>query len=224
MLLLLLEDDQALREGLADVLRQDGYEVETSADGRRALALLNERAFDLAIVDLGVPVIDGLEVVRLLRQRQNGLPVLIITARDSLSDRIAGLDSGADDYLIKPFETPELEARIRALLRRHRAGREAEIHIGPLAFTPGHPQIKVGDSLMELPAGELVLLELLANHPGRSVSKEKIAARFARGGEPPSNTAIEVSMHRLRRKLIPFGLRIRALRGFGYVLEVPVED
>jgi DNA-binding response OmpR family regulator len=223
MLMLLLEDDQALRLGLADVLRQDGHEVVACADGRQAMGLLTERAFDLAIIDIGVPVVDGLEVVRTLRQRQMGLPVLIITARDSLNERVAGLDSGADDYLVKPFEILEFEARVRALLRRHRAGREAEIHIGPLTFTPGEPQIRIGDASVELPASELTLLELLTHQPGRSVSKEKIAQRFTRDGGAPSNNAIEISMHRLRRKLSPFGLRIRALRGFGYVLEIPVD-
>jgi DNA-binding response OmpR family regulator len=223
MLLLLLEDDQALRLGLADVLRQEGHDVVACVDGRHAMTLLMERPFDLAIIDIGVPVMDGLEVVRALRQRQMGLPVLIITARDSLNERVAGLDSGADDYLIKPFEIPEFEARVRALLRRHRAGREAEIHVGPLAFTPGNPQVHVGDTSIDLPASELTLLELLTYQPGRSVSKEKIAQRFVRDGGAPSNNAIEISMHRLRRKLAPFGLRIRALRGFGYVLEVSVD-
>jgi DNA-binding response OmpR family regulator len=221
MLLLLLEDDQALRFGLADVLRQEGHDVMACADGRQAMTLLSERPFDLAIIDIGVPVVDGLEVIRTLRQRQMGLPVLIITARDSLNERVAGLDSGADDYLIKPFEIPEFEARVRALLRRHRAGREAEIHIGALAFTPGNPQVHIGDASIDLPASELTLLELLTYQPGRSVSKDKIAQRFTRDGGAPSNNAIEISMHRLRRKLAPFGVRIRALRGFGYVLEVP---
>lgn len=223
MLLLLAEDDQALREGLADVLRQTGYEVATCPDGKLALNFLRERDFDLAIIDLGLPGMDGLDVVRSARRRQIGLPVLIITARESLNERISGLDAGADDYLIKPFEVPEFEARIRALLRRHRATRNAEICIGPLIFTPGQPLITLGDTRVELPMSELALLELLAHQPGRVISKEKIASRFMRGGDAPSNTAIEVSMHRLRRKLMPFGLRIRALRGFGYLLETQLD-
>lgn len=223
MLLLLVEDDQALRDGLADVLRQAGYEVATCQDGKQALSLLLERDFDLAIVDLGLPGIGGLDVVRSVRRRHIGLPVLIITARESLNARVTGLDAGADDYLIKPFEVLEFEARVRALLRRHRATRSAEICIGSLTFTPGQPQIMLGDTLIELPISELTLLELLAHQPGRIISKEKIASRFMRGGEAPSNTAIEVSMHRLRRKLMPFGLRIRALRGFGYLLEAQLD-
>jgi len=223
MLLLLAEDDRALCDGLTDVLVQASNEVVACDDGKRALQLLMERDFDLAIVDLGLPGLDGLDVVRCARRRQIGLPILIITARDSLSERINGLDAGADDYLIKPFEVPEFEARVRALLRRHRADRSDEICLGALRFTPGQPQIWLDGTLLELPVNELVLLELLARPGGRIISKDKIASRFARSGDAPSNTAIEISVHRLRRKLAPFGLRIRALRGFGYLLETQVD-
>ena len=219
MLLFLVEDDAALRGGLTDVLRQSGHEVETALDGRAALSALLERDFDLAILDLGLPGMDGLEIVRALRRREIAIPVLIITARDRLNERVTGLDTGADDYLIKPFEIPEFEARVRALLRRYRGGANVEVRVGPLRFIPGQPRVTVGDVSIELVSGELALLELLAQRPGSSVSKAKIAARLARSGERPTNTAIEVCMHRLRRKLLPFGVRIRALRGFGYVLE-----
>ena len=217
--LLLVEDDAALREGIADLLHQAGHEVVSSGDGRDALARLVDSDFDVAIVDLGLPGMDGIELLRALRRRQIGLPVLVITARDSLHERITGLDAGADDYLVKPFEMAEFEARVRALLRRQRADRGAEIRVGALRFTPGQPQVTVGDMTVELGPTELTLLELLARHPGRIVSKDKIAGRIARGGERPSDTAIEVSVHRLRRKLAPFGISIRALRGFGYLLE-----
>lgn len=219
MRLLLVEDDAALREGIADLLQQTGYEVVASHDGRDALARLLDSDFDMAIIDLGLPGMDGIELLRMLRRRQIGLPVLVITARDSLHERITGLDAGADDYLVKPVEMAEVEARVRALLRRQQADRGTEILIGTLRFTPGQPVVTSGDATVELAPTELTLLELLARHPGRVISKHKIAGRIARGGEHPSDAAIEVSVHRLRRKLAPFGITIRALRGFGYLLE-----
>jgi len=219
-MILLAEDDAALRAGLADVLRQACYQVEVTPDGRHALALLMQRDFDLAIIDLGLSSLDGLDVLRTIRRRHIGLPVMVITARGNLNERINGLDAGADDYLIKPFATPEFEARVRALLRRHRASRTNEIRVGPLTFIPGQPLIQLANSSVELAPSELMLLELLAEHPGRIISKDKIAGRFQRQGDPPSDTAIEVCVHRLRRKLAAApDLKIRSLRGFGYLLE-----
>jgi len=219
MRLVIVEDDAELRDALSALLRQAGYEVDAFSDGRPALDALLASEYDLAIVDLMLPGMSGIALVRDLRRQHRGLPILIVTARDSLEDRVGGLDAGADDYLVKPFDLPELEARVRALLRRHRAGREEEIRIGSLVMIPGQPRVSLDGSSVDLPAGELALLETLAIRVGHVVSKQTIAERLARGGAAPSDTAIEVCVHRLRRRLGPFGLKVRTLRGFGYLLE-----
>ncbi len=219
MRVMLVEDDAALRGGLSDVLRRAGHEVSALVDGRQALSTLLQGDFDLAVVDLGLPGLDGMDLLRTLRQRQRGLPVLVITARGGLHERIAGLDAGADDYLIKPFEVPEFEARVRALLRRQGAAQSGELQVGPLRFVPGQPRIATSSGSFTLPMGELAVLELLATQPGHVVSRDLMAARFSRSGLTPSNSAIEVAVHRLRRRIAPHGVRIRALRGFGYVME-----
>ncbi len=219
MRLLIVEDDQQLSEALGALLRQSGYEVDAHSDGRTALNALLASDYDLAVIDLMLPGMNGVALVRSLRKQNRGLPILIITARDSIEDRVGGLDAGADDYLVKPFEMPELEARIRALLRRQRADRDSEIRVGSLTMVPGQPRVSLGGTNVDLPASELALLETLATRLGRVVSKQTIAERLSRGGNPPSDTAIEVCVHRLRRRLGPFGLKVRTLRGFGYLLE-----
>jgi len=219
MRLIIVEDDSELRAALTTLLQQSGYEVEALADGREALSSLLARDHDLAIIDLVLPGMSGLALVRSLRRQLCGVPILIVTARDSLEDRVSGLDAGADDYLVKPFEMPELEARVRALLRRHHAGRDPQIRIGALVLVPGQPRVTLGEASVDLPAGEMALLETLAMRVGRVVSKQAIADRLSRGGDPPSDTAIEICVHRLRRRLGPFGLKVRTLRGFGYMLE-----
>jgi two-component system OmpR family response regulator len=224
MRLLIVEDDQELREALTALLQLSGYDVDAFVDGRIAPDTLMSKEYDLAIVDLMVPGMSGLTLVRNLRRQLSGLPILIVTARDSLEDRVSGLDAGADDYLVKPFEMPELEARVRALLRRHRGDREAEIRVGPLVLVPGEPRVSLGGTSVDLPASEMALLETLATRLGRVVSKDAIADRLSRGGDPPSDTAVEICVHRLRRRLTPYGLKIRTLRGFGYLLETTVGE
>ncbi len=217
--LLIAEDDTALRQVLVDLMLQSGYEVDGFGNGTAALSALLAGEYDLGIIDIGLPGTDGVSLVQSLRARSQSLPLLIITARDAVNDRIGGLDAGADDYMIKPFDLNELQARVRALLRRHRSQPGTELHIGALRMRLGEPRVELGDSIVDLPGGEFALLETLAMRVGHVVSRERIAARLTRGDEPPSDTAIEVCVHRLRRRLEPYGLRVRTLRGFGYLLE-----
>jgi two-component system, OmpR family, response regulator len=224
MRLLIVEDDRQLREALTELLRQSGFDVDAFADGDQAFTVLLSRDYDLAIVDLGLPGMDGLALVRSLRRQMRGLPILVVTARDALEDRVSGLNAGADDYLVKPFELRELEARVRALLRRQHADRNAQIRIGALVLTPGQPRVLLGGVAVDLPASEFALLEVLAIRAGRVVRREDLADRLGRGAEPPSDTAIDLCVHRLRRRLSPLGVKVRTLRGFGYLLETAADE
>ncbi len=223
MRLLIAEDDADLRQVLTELLAQSGYEVDGRGNGREALEALLATPYDLGIIDLGLPGVSGLEIVRALRARGSTVPILIVTARDSLNDRVGGLDAGADDYIVKPFDLPELRARVRALLRRQHAMAGSELRVGPLTLRPGEPRITLGDATIDLPAGEFALLEALAMRAGHVVSRAHIASRLTRSGDPPSDTAIEICVHRLRRRLEPHGLKVRTLRGFGYLLETAAD-
>ena len=211
---------EAIRTGL----KRDGFTVDWVHDGESADQVLRTDAFDLLLLDLGLPRKGGLQVLQGLRARQQALPVLIITARDAVSDRVQGLDAGADDYLVKPFVMAEFEARARALVRRHRADRAQSIKIGPLELTMGQPRILLNGTPVDLTAREFTLLELLAQRAGRVVKKDQIASSLAPSGEALSDTAIEVAIHRLRRRLEPFDLKVQTIRGFGYLLEAKAEQ
>jgi two-component system OmpR family response regulator len=219
MRLLIVEDDAELRTALETLLTQKGYRAEGLGNGREALNVLLSQEYDLAIIDLALPELDGLSLIRQLRKQSRGLPILIITARDAVDERVAGLDAGADDYLVKPFEMQELEARARALIRRSRSDRAQAIRLGPLELTVGQPRIYLSGVPLDLTAREFALLELLAVRAGKVVNKDHIASRLARAGEALSDTAIEVAVHRLRRRLEPYNLHVRTVRGFGYLLE-----
>jgi two-component system OmpR family response regulator len=223
MKILIAEDDHVLTDGLSRSLRQAGYAVENAQSGAVADAALLAQSFDLLILDLGLPKLSGLEVLRRLRartQHQNArLPVLILTAADSIEQRVKGLDLGADDYMTKPFALSELEARVRALVRRGAGGGAALLQHGPLSFDRTTRSAFLDDQMVELSARELGLLEILLQRCGRLVSKEQLVEHLCEWGEEVSNNAIEVYIHRLRKKIEVDGIHITTVRGLGYSLE-----
>lgn len=219
MRVLVVEDDPVLADGLLHVLRQSQYVVTYENNGKRADNLLAAQEFDLVILDMGLPDMDGAEILRHLRHRKNNVPVLILTARDKVQDRVHGLDMGADDYLTKPFDLPELEARVRSLIRRGHSASGAQLQVGLLCLdTVGHRATLNGNPL-ELSARELNILEILMLRAGRVVSKEQLCEQLSGLGELVSDNAIEVYMYRLRKNLKSGGINIRTLRGLGYLLE-----
>jgi two-component system OmpR family response regulator len=221
MRILVVEDDSVLRDGLSRSLRNGGYAVEVADDGRLADQLLSVHSFDLVVLDLGLPGLDGLEVLRRLRRRACTVPVLILTARDNIVDRVNGLDVGADDYLIKPFELAELEARVRALMRRAQSVATARINHGALTLDTAARRAFVGEDALDLSAREVALLEALLLSAGRVVSKDQLADRLYGVSDEVGPNAIEVFVHRLRRKIDAAGVSIRTIRGLGYLVEKP---
>jgi len=218
MRVLVVEDDALLAEGLTRVLTRAGHAVEHVASGKHASALLADDEFDLVILDIGLPDIDGFEVLRRLRQRNSPANVLVLTARDAIEDRVHGLDLGADDYLTKPFSLTEFEARVRALLRRS-ASPAARLTIGAMAIDVGAKRVRIHDRPVDLTPREWALLELFLASPGRVLSKDQIAERLFTFDEQLSANAIEVHVSRLRAKIEPGGVHIRTVRGFGYLWE-----
>ncbi|MEK8033291.1 response regulator transcription factor [Ideonella sp. DXS29W] len=224
MNLLLAEDDAILSDALSSQLREAGFDVEHAPNGAVAEYLLLKQPFDLAILDLGLPLVDGLTVLKRVRAAKPALPVLVLTALDSLDDRVAGLNAGADDYLTKPFDFPELEARLRALLRRTRPiGSSAEL--GHLSFDRDTRRAAVRGEPLDLSPREWMLLDLLLSQRDKVVTKDQIQQAWAldRTEAASGTNSIEVYIHRLRRKLEQSGLAIRTVRGLGYLLEAEAE-
>lgn len=223
MNLLLAEDDAILADALSARLRRAGFTVEHAANGPVAEYLMMKESFDVAILDLGLPMLSGLEVLTRLRNAKSTLPVLVLTALDSLDDRVAGLNAGADDYLTKPFDFPELEARLHALLRRTRAP-TGGTEMGVLSFDGNTRRATVRGVPLELSPREWMLLDLLLTQRDRVVTKDQIAQAWAQDRTEVGNAGtIEVYIHRLRRKLDGSGLTIRTVRGLGYLLEAESE-
>ncbi|CAN7502652.1 response regulator transcription factor [Rhizobacter sp. LjRoot28] len=225
MRLLLAEDDPTLADALSASLRGAGFEVVLAPNGAVAEYLLLNQPFDLGIIDLGLPMVDGLTVLKRAHAAHPEVPLLILTALDSLESRVAGLNAGADDYLTKPFDFPELEARIGALLRRARrsgpSGRAGVQTEGQLSFDREGRRATLHGAPLELSPREWLLLDLMLTQHGKVVTKEQIGQAWAGEGNEPGAVggALEVYIHRLRRKLEGSGLGIRTVRGLGYLLE-----
>jgi two-component system OmpR family response regulator len=220
MRILVAEDDAVLADGLMHSLRRAGHAVDWVKTGAEADSAVASSEFDLLILDLGLPRMSGLEVLRRLRARQSRLPVLILTAMDGVNDRVRGLDLGADDYLAKPFVLEELEARVRALARRGRSNSPVLNH-GTLSYDTVGKVASIEGEVIELSARELALLRILLERAGRMVSKEHLVDHVCEWGEEVSTNAIEVYIHRLRKKLERGGVKIVTVRGLGYCLERP---
>ena len=211
--------DRIIADGLGRSLRQSGYAVDWVANGADADNALITGAYDLVILDLGLPKLSGFDVLRRLRSRKSIIPVLILTALDGTSDCVKGLDLGADDYMAKPFSLQELEARVRALTRRGLGTASSLLKHGPLTFDATGRVAYLNDQMVELSARELSLLEVLLQRAGRLVSKDQLVERLCEWGEEVSNNAIEVYIHRLRKKIEQGPVRIATVRGLGYCLE-----
>jgi len=219
MHVLLVEDDAVLADGLARILQANGMLVETVGDGALADQML-QRGLDVAVVvlDIGLPGIDGFEVVRRLRSRAASLPVLLLTARDAIEDRVRGLELGADDYLVKPFASAELVARIRALARRA-SPHPAVLSLGRLTLDTGAKRAHIEQRALELSVREWAVLEYLLQHAARVVSKQQIIDAILPWGDDLTLNAVEVYISRVRLKIADAGISIRTIRGFGYMLE-----
>jgi DNA-binding response OmpR family regulator len=217
--ILIVEDDAMLADGMSSALRKYGYVVDCLADGAHADQALTTEDYDLTILDIGLPRMDGFEVLQRLRARRKKMPVLVLTARDELADRVKGLNLGADDYVIKPFELAELEARIRALIRRSMGEASPALEIGGLTLDMAARRVLLEGRTLDLTAREFGVLETLMSRAGRVVSKEQLNERLASGAEDLAENAIEVYVSRLRKKIAGADISIRTVRGFGYLLE-----
>ena len=219
MRILIAEDDPSIAAGVSATLRQSGHAVDHAANGLLADAALRNTPYDLLILDLGLPGVEGSEVLQRVRKRGDRLPVLVITAREGLRERVRVLDLGADDYLVKPFALAELEARVRALLRRYAAQGALELTLGRLRLDlPGH-RAWVDDTPLELTAREFGLLEALATRPERVTSRAQLIEALCSWDDELTDNGLDIAIHRLRRKLADSGTQVRTIRGLGYLLE-----
>ncbi|MDZ7813601.1 MAG: response regulator transcription factor [Ideonella sp.] len=219
MRILLVEDDPALSMGVTRGLSQEGWQVDGLSDGEQAMSAGLLGHYDLCILDLGLPRRDGMEVLRHWRAKGARMPVLLLTARDELRDRVQGLDAGADDYLVKPFDLPELLARIRALKRRSEGRIEECLALGELRLDVSHRELLHHGERVALSPRELALTEMLMQKAGRVVSKESIVTKLSSWEADFSENSVEVYVHRLRKRFADLGVVIRTVRGFGYVME-----
>jgi len=221
MRILIVEDDSLLGDGIQAGLRQAGYSADWVRDGAAADAALAVEEFAAVVLDLGLPRISGLDLLRRLRAAGNAVPVLILTARDAVPDRVAGLDAGADDYMVKPFDLDELAARLRALVRRAHGQTSAVLNVGELELDPAAHSARFKGYPVDLSAREFAVLQALALNAGRVLSRERLEQSLYGWGEEVESNAIEVHIHHLRRKLAPE--LIRTVRGVGYTMPRPAD-
>ena len=214
MRILLIEDDAMIGKAIRQGLSQSGFTVDWVSDGRAAELSLANGVYDLAILDLGLPKKDGMAILTTLRSSGNSMPVLIASARDTVRDRIAGLEAGADDYVLKPFDLNELIARVRALLRRQTGSATTVLRLGDLSLDRVRKVVTLGARVVNVSARELAILEALMRRPGAVLSRAKLEDSVYGWGEEVGSNAIEVHLHNLRRKL--GSQRIRNVRGVGY--------
>jgi len=219
MNLLLVEDDALLANGLLAAFGRESYQVAHAADGTTAKASLCAYDFDLMILDLGLPDMEGITILKAMRHEQNSIPVLVLTAREGVDQQVAALDAGADDYMEKPFDLRELLARVRALLRRSHTDFRHDIVVGSVRLNPVDRTLATGSGRLQLPLREYEVLEALMLNSPRVVHKERLAQRMAISNDDVGDNAVEVYIHRLRRRLQPHGVTIRTMRGVGYLIE-----
>jgi two-component system response regulator TctD len=219
MLILLVEDDDALAAATAAALQAQGWRVDVSPRGEPVPLSLQRDAYDVLVLDIGLPGIDGIETLRRVRAQGSHLPVLMLTARDTLEERVHGLEVGADDYLVKPFSPVELVARLRALTRRHENRLAEVLSVGGLRFDPKARRAWQGEQPIALSARECVLLQYLMSQAGRVVGREQLFALVPGWSGATSDNALELLISRLRAKVEPAQVRLRTVRGLGYLLE-----
>jgi two-component system OmpR family response regulator len=219
MRILLAEDDGMLADAVTRALSQSAHAVDLAHDGGEADRALSSNDYDLAILDVGLPVCDGFEVLRRLRGRRSNVPVLVLSVRDSVEDRVTGLDLGADDYLTKPFHLFELEARVRALIRRAHSRTSSDIVHGRLRIDTAGRRMYCDEQPIELTSREFAISELMLMRVGRVLTKQQIIDHLYGWDDTLSSNAVEVLMHRLRKKLEDTGLNIRTIRGMGYLVD-----
>ena len=219
MRIVVVEDHHALAKGIAYSLQDAGHAVDLIDDGDAADAYLRDDGADLVVLDINLPGMDGLTLLQRMRERGDTRPVLMLTARAETTDKIAGLDAGADDYLIKPFEMEEFAARVRALSRRVQSGAVPVRSIGPLRFDPASRTVQGDDGPVDLPRREVALFEALLLADGRTVSKQSLLDSLYGTGADVDEPVVEVYVSRLRKRLRPHGVEIRVRRGLGYVMQ-----
>lgn len=220
MRVLVIEDDATLGAALQEFLASQGYAVDWLKDGEHVPGAVSAQSYDLLLLDLNLPGMSGLDVLRTLRRDGEQVPVLVLTARDSLEDRVAGLDAGADDYVTKPFELAELAARVRAFARRRTGQAQPLLEAGPLVFDTVNREVRAAGRRIALSVRELSVLEMLMGRVGRVVTKRQIVNSLSAWDADFSENAVEVYVYRLRKRLEGTGASIQTVRGFGYLLDV----